>query len=257
MLTQGREESKFLIPMYSIDDIRAAIAPYVIADNHRALQESNVYEVRSIYFDTIDLKDYYEKHAGVQMRKKLRMRGYNEQREDSEVFLEIKWKNNLYISKDRVPIKFADASPMLAGGDLEHYFPYRKDFPQARDKASKFLFHLKRSWRVPVNLVTYTREAYIGKFNHTDRITFDMNIRSMMFPGLDDLFEDKRLKTFLDREFVLEYKSENPIPEWFKRIITRYNLKKQAYSKYVRGLDTHYRKVGDCSKHEVIAMSHY
>ncbi|MBC8192654.1 MAG: polyphosphate polymerase domain-containing protein [FCB group bacterium] len=253
----GRQEDKYLIPMYSMDEIRKAILPYVIADNHRALQESNIYEIRSIYFDSFELKDYYEKHAGLQMRKKLRVRGYNQVSQESEVFLEIKWKNNTFISKDRTPVKYTDVANLLAGGDMEKLLPYRKDFPNSHEKASKFLFYLKRSSRVPVNLVTYTREAYIGKFNHTDRITFDSNIRSMMFPGLDDLFEEERLVPFLERDFVLEHKSENPVPEWFRRIIRKYNLSKQAYSKYVRGVDTHYRHIGDCTKREIISMSHY
>jgi len=253
----GRQEHKYLIPIYAMDEIRHEIAPYVKPDNHHALQTSNIYEIRSIYFDTFELKDYYEKHAGLQMRKKLRVRGYNTLEANSDVFLEIKWKNNTYISKDRSPVKYADVSNLLAGGDLEKYLPYRKDFPNAQERGSKFLFYLKRSSRVPVNLVTYTREAYIGKFNHADRITFDSNIRSMMFPGLDDLYEEERLVTFLDREFVLEFKSENPMPEWFKRIIRKHNLKKQAFSKYVKGVDIHYRHVGDCTKREIISMSHY
>lgn len=253
----GRIENKYLVPVERMEELRQAIEPYVMPDNHRALQSSNIYEIRSIYFDSLDLKDYYEKHAGLQMRKKLRMRGYNNFTDSSEVFLEIKWKNNMYISKDRVPLKYSQAPDLLNGGDVDQYFPYRKDFPQAREKANRFMLYLKRSGRVPVNLVTYTREAYIGKFNHSDRLTFDSNIRSMMFPGLKDLFEETRLKTYLKVEFVLEYKSEHPMPGWFKRLIRTFDLKKQAYSKYVRGIDTHYRHVGDITKREVIAMSHY
>ncbi|MBL7025053.1 MAG: VTC domain-containing protein, partial [Candidatus Marinimicrobia bacterium] len=109
----GRQEDKYLIPMYSMDEIRKAILPYVIADNHRALQESNIYEIRSIYFDSFELKDYYEKHAGLQMRKKLRVRGYNQVSQESEVFLEIKWKNNTFISKDRTPVKYTDVANLL------------------------------------------------------------------------------------------------------------------------------------------------
>ena len=253
----GRQEDKYVIPLSSMDLIRRDIAPYVRPDNHRALQKSNIYEIRSIYFDTFGLRDYYEKHAGLQMRKKLRVRGYNTCTENSEVFLEIKWKNNTIISKDRTPLKYTDLADLLSGGDLEKYFPYRKDFPNSLEKANKFMFYLKRSTRVPMNLVTYTREAYIGIFNHSDRVTFDSNIRSMMYPGLDDLYEEGRLVSFLDQEFVLEYKSENPMPEWFKRIVRKHNLRKQAFSKYVRGIDAHYRHVGDCTKHEIVAMIHY
>lgn len=254
---KGRKENKYVIPMEQMDALRQDIAPYTIPDNHRALQTSNVYEIRSIYYDSLDLKDYYEKHAGLQMRKKLRIRGYNTWGPDCEVFLEIKWKDNLYISKDRVPVKFEHVPDLLSGGDLDRYFPYRKDFPAAREKASRFLFHLKRSSRVPINLVTYTREAYIGKFNHSDRVTFDSNIRSMMYPGIADLYEDEKLKTFLKTEFVLEWKSEHPTPRWFKRLILKYDLKKQAFSKYVRGIDTHYRHIGDCSRQEVISLYHF
>lgn len=253
----GRQEDKYVIPIYQMDELRRSVAPYVQPDNHRALQNSNIYRIRSIYLDSFELKDYWEKHSGLQMRKKLRIRGYNTLEADSEVFLEIKWKDNTFISKDRVPVKYSGLADLLAGGDLEKHLPYRKDFPHAQSKASKFLFYLKRSSRVPTNLVTYTREAYIGKFNHADRITFDSNISSMMFPGLDDLYEEKKLRPFLEHEFVLEYKSENPVPEWFKRIIRKYNLRKQAYSKYVRGIDAHYRHIGDCTKHEIISMSHY
>jgi len=253
----GRQEDKYVMPLSSLQAIRESIAPYVQADNHRALQESNIYTIRSIYFDSFDLKDYYEKHAGLQMRKKLRVRGYNSLEAGSEVFLEIKWKNNTFISKDRTPVKYSDLAELLTGGDPERLLPYRKDFPHSQMNARRFLFYLKRHSRVPTNLVTYTREAYIGKFNHSDRITFDSQLRSMMFPRLADLYEEARLIEFLPEYFVLEYKSEHPMPEWFKRIIRRFDMHKQAYSKYVRGVDAHYRHVGDCSRHEIISMAHY
>ncbi len=130
---KGREESKYVIPVEQMASLRQDITPYVIPDNHRALQTSNVYEIRSIYFDSLDLKDYYEKHAGLQMRKKLRIRGYNEWHPAAEVFLEIKWKNNMYISKDRVPVRFADVTDLLSCGNLDRYFPDRKDFDDARE----------------------------------------------------------------------------------------------------------------------------
>ncbi len=35
------------------------------------------YRIRSLYFDTIDDTDYYEKAAGVELRRKLRLRCYD------------------------------------------------------------------------------------------------------------------------------------------------------------------------------------
>lgn len=256
-MSQGRQEHKFVVPVYQMDALRSAISPHVIADNHKALQDSNRYAVRSIYFDTFDLKDFYEKESGLQLRKKLRVRGYAAGCDKAEVFLEIKWKRDNLISKDRVPVPYNQLAPLLATGNVDTIIHPRSDFPKGMEHATRFLFHLKRSHRVPVNLVTYTREAYVGKFNHSDRITFDSNIRSLMFPGLEDLYEDARLVPFLTREFVLEYKSEHPTPRWFQDIVQRFSLNKQAYSKYVEGITAHYHPETACSRQEVIAFGHY
>ncbi|NQV14878.1 polyphosphate polymerase domain-containing protein [bacterium] len=246
-----------MIPMNLISVIRKQIMTHVRQDNHRALQTSNRYEIRSIYFDTFGLQDYYEKVAGIQIRKKLRIRGYNHQRADSDVFLEIKRKTNDFISKDRAPIRFNELEDFLESGNLERYFPHRPDFPKSRQSAERFLFHLRRKSLIPLNIVTYNREAYIGKFNHSDRITFDCNIRSKMFPSIEELYSDDNFKVYLDREFVLEFKSELPTPKWFRRIIQNHNLKRQAYSKYCHGLDAHYQGTRNCTTNEVIASYYY
>lgn len=251
----GRQEHKFVINTSLIPDLRREISPYVIPDNHLALQQSNRYEIRSIYFDTFGLQDYYEKVFGIQKRKKLRVRGYNQEKNDSEVFLEIKRKDNMFVSKDRAPIHYSKLIAFLESGDLDNYFPHRADFPKARKSANNFLFYLRRKSMVPLNLVTYNREAYVGKFNHTDRVTFDSNIRSKMFPNLGDLYTDEGLKVFMDRNFVLEFKSEQPLPNWFQQIILKHNLKRQAYSKYAHGIDAHYMGSKYISVNEVIAMS--
>ncbi len=253
----GRQEYKYVVPLAMLPLLRQSISPYVIPDNHNALRRSNSYEVRSIYFDTFGLNDYQEKLAGLQERKKIRIRGYNQQLPDSEVFLEIKRKYNMFISKDRAPIQYIDVPSFLRKGKLDQFFPQRRDFPKSRKNASKFLFHLNRKSLTPVNLVTYTREAYIGKFNHSDRVTFDMNIRSKMFPRMENLFTDDGLLTFLRQDLILEFKSENVIPKWFHRIIMLYSLRRQAYSKYIEGVNAHYSDNNECTVNNVIANSHY
>jgi len=61
------------------------------------------YRVTSLYFDTYGNDDYYDKSAGILTRKKLRARIYGYDLDDNvvNVFLEIKHKHDMFISKDR------------------------------------------------------------------------------------------------------------------------------------------------------------
>ena len=99
-----RREYKYLISYNDIDRLRKRIIPYVDVDNFAA--EGNQYTVRSIYFDTSSLKYYNEKIEGIKIRKKIRVRGYNQKADESVVFLEIKRKNENIVNKNRSALKY-------------------------------------------------------------------------------------------------------------------------------------------------------
>jgi hypothetical protein len=240
--------------MVHLEELRRFIKPYVIGDDHIHIGETNEYTVRSIYFDTHHLDEYHKKLAGIYRRRKVRVRGYDFKREDSLVFLEIKRKINMSISKNRAPLLYRNLDHLLSTGNLK-YVQIRGDFPESADNASKFLFHYFRFHLKPVVLVMYEREAFINKFDHSERITFDKYLRSRSYPKIDDLFSNDNVKHTLTKQFILEVKSNKGFPAWMTPIVNRFELKREALSKYTMSIDTHTSFPNNFSKSNVICFS--
>jgi SPX domain protein involved in polyphosphate accumulation len=108
-------EFKYIVPVSLMDELRDAIKPYVELDPYAAAMENHQYTVRSIYFDTAHFDYYYEKIDGYKIRKKIRIRGYNEKIGDSTVFMEIKRKFKEPIEKDREKLTFEVMKRLIAG----------------------------------------------------------------------------------------------------------------------------------------------
>ena len=113
----SRFEYKYLVPIKKLSRLRQALSPFVELDKH-ARNESGEYTVHSLYFDTYSLDYYYQKLAGIQHRKKIRIRGYNEQERDSLIFLEIKRKNNMEVLKNRAPLFFRHIRDIFINSDV-------------------------------------------------------------------------------------------------------------------------------------------
>ena len=94
-----RYEFKYLVPFSMLDKLRNALMPYLEYDKFADIRPNKEYVVRSVYFDNPYLDAYYEKLDGIKVRKKLRIRVYNEFSEDSLAFLEIKRKQDQFVFK--------------------------------------------------------------------------------------------------------------------------------------------------------------
>ena len=105
-----RHELKYYIPERFYPRIVSLIEPYMELDPFAQRQETKSYLVRSLYLDTFDRRFYHEKLAGLHTRKKLRIRGYNDN--TSEVFLEIKRRYDNIIVKQRAQIEFEFLIPI-------------------------------------------------------------------------------------------------------------------------------------------------
>ena len=234
-----RIECKYLVPNERLPDLRRMFQPFVEADPH-AKKTGGVYTVRSIYFDTPRFTCYHEKIEGLKMRRKLRIRGYNEYQQNAKVFLEIKRRYSIPISKNRCPVPYVDLLPLLESGEVEQYIvPIEKDINRHKD-AHRFLYHLKRFSMRPVVNVIYDREAFEGKFDPSVRVTFDKNLRSTLFPSLESLFADTPSKHTFAKHFILEIKYYgDAMPTWARSIVGTLSLKQQALSKYTLSIDAH------------------
>ena len=69
-----REEKKFLISIDEFISISHKLGNIMLSDPHNG---THGYTIRSLYFDTVYDRDYFEKQAGVELRRKIRLRCYD------------------------------------------------------------------------------------------------------------------------------------------------------------------------------------
>lgn len=234
-----RFEYKYLIHRSKLPEMRRMVQPFVIYDKH-ARQSGGAYTVRSIYFDTPRLDNFVQKIEGIEMRRKLRVRGYDKGDADSIVFLEIKRRYGVPIAKNRAPVRFGDVPALLTGGDIERHVIDDPPYVHAREDASRFLFNLHRYEMRSIVNVCYEREAFVGRLDPSIRITFDKNLRSVMFPHLTDLYSDRGLRHVYREHFILEIKFYGAMmPVWGRTLVRRLQVHQRALSKYTNGILAH------------------
>jgi len=237
VLSVPRLEYKYLVPVGCLLDLRQALLPFMAPDGHLQGGERADYTVRSVYLDTPDLECYREKLEGIALRKKYRIRGYDQVRSDSIVFLEIKDKNCNHISKSRAPMQQRYLSDVLRTGQYASFLPSRENDGLERKSADRFLFYYHRKHLRPVILIVYEREAFFGKFDPSLRVTLDKNVRSIS--GSIHDFHQGPLRYAFSQSFILEVKFQHSVPPWMQSIIRRFDLQRTSVSKYAICLESH------------------
>lgn len=235
-----RYERKYLVPNHCLNALRERVTsfcrPDIFADEGKAYPE---YTVRSIYLDTPRLDSLLDKVEGIKERKKLRIRGYNDLKPDTNVFLEIKRKTGNRIFKNRALIPYSQLEEIMDFGLNEEVEQLLKSKNQLND-ACKFLYNKNKFLQTPVNIITYNREPYHGKIKSDTRITLDKNIRSKFYPNFSELFSDTNFTYIWKDHFILEIKYYRaPMPIWAKSIVFDFKLQSQALSKYCEGYYCH------------------
>lgn len=234
-----RYEYKYFVHSSKINLLRKMISPFVELDKYTEQRKDKQYTVRSIYFDTPSFNYYFEKVEGIKHRKKFRLRGYNnEEDEGNNVVFEIKRKYEIPIVKNRAYSTYGDACRIFREFELEPYIQNNSKFPQGLDNSKRFFYHYHNRKLRPVILVIYEREAFLGSFNKTIRITFDKNLRSIAFPSIDELYSEDRARSSVKDHFILEVKFNDYYPSWMKPIVGMLSLRRGPASKYVISIDT-------------------
>lgn len=235
----GRLEYKYLAPTAMLDRIRADLLPFVDRDPVDGMQNQGIYTVRSIYYDTPRFHCYGDKLAGLRVRRKYRIRGYNARDERSVVFLEIKKKYADFIDKHRAAVPARDLASLLETRDIDRYVLANGGGGQARGDAERFLYNYYRRRLTPAALVVYDREAYFGRYDPSLRITCDLRLRTNLRPGLDSLYDEAGLVAAMTSGFIFEVKfHRNALPAWVRSLISRYRLHRMSLSKYTICMDS-------------------
>jgi hypothetical protein len=180
------------------------------------------YFIRSLYFDTFNDKSLFEKMAGIEKRKKYRIRTYDTK--GSVIKFEIKNKTNNSILKESAFITKEDAI-QLQKGNLDILLKYNNPI------LNKVYVEFKKYPYHPVVLIDYLREAYTYDINNI-RITFDQLIKSRS-SNIDLFGKDLYLRPFLRSSMVvLEIKYDHTIPLWIRQLFQIPYFKRSAISKY-------------------------
>jgi SPX domain protein involved in polyphosphate accumulation len=237
METFERKEFKFYVPIDQAMILRDRVMSHMVHDPYCANLEQNRYAVRSIYFDTPNLLFYFEKVDGLKLRKKLRVRVYNEFKEGSPAFLEIKRKIEDTIIKERAQVNIEETEKLLNGAKL---LLRNEDGKETFDRVvlDRFVYLINRLKLEPKALITYEREAFFDPENPDLRITFDYNVRSFLNPTLQDFYREDDLRTFSSPNFILEVKFSIALPLWTRQMLKDFRLHLQSISKYCNGVDS-------------------
>jgi hypothetical protein len=236
----SRLEYKYYIPLESLDKLRKEISPFLDYDNYTQLMPKKEYTVRSIYLDSRRLLTYHQKLAGLILRNKYRIRGYNQLSDESIIYAEIKRKENNYVSKDRIPLLYCDLENFLRTKDNSLIYSCDYDRIQKETSARNFFYYYNLLNLHPAVIITYEREAFECKFGSGLRITFDKNIRALNTGSYSNLCDEGKIVSPFKNYFVLEIKYHKVVPGWLPSIMKGYDIFRESISKYSMGIENTY-----------------
>jgi hypothetical protein len=230
-----RHELKYVVDLHEGLEFMRAAEQFCRPDEHAG--SDGFYETLSIYYDTKDLRFFWDRQESVGNRRKVRLRRYAAGAEDeSPLFLEIKEKHKHMIGKKRCALQAVDVAKCLLsnekGLELQALLPL-VDPSQGRDEIA---YLHERLVLQPVANVRYLRKALAGAVDPTLRVTLDKRLTASP-PVLCDYDADTE-DFFLDpSKAVLEIKSERSVPLWVLSMLRGFEFSRGRYSKYCEAVE--------------------
>lgn len=160
-----RQEKKYLLSYDQFRCLDHQFLQVLHPDPHNGI---NGYAVRSLYFDTLQERDFYEKEDGLEIRRKIRLRTYDPNSDFA--MLEMKQKQGENQKKRSLKMGRRDAEE-LCRGNYSSLLKYEDSFAKECYGIMNMMCYR------PKSIVEYQRKAYIAKENQT-RITFDFAIKA-------------------------------------------------------------------------------
>lgn len=212
-----RSETKYLLSRSDAARIKEKLLLVMKPDSY---SENGSYRVRSLYFDTPDLADMFDKDVGAYSRKKVRLRIYDTAQENAK--LELKEKRGGVQRKRSVWVTRAMCE-RLRNGDLSVLANRGNEFLD-----EMYLLMTLNVYR-PYIVVEYDRQAFCYEFGDV-RITFDSNVRTSR--SNLDLFDSDMQFISVYPDVVMEVKYTGFFPEILSDILSDVNPIRDSVSKY-------------------------
>lgn len=214
-----RQEKKYLLTDAEARCLSAHLSKVMIEDAHNGPQG---YSIRSLYFDSLNDGDYWDKMDGVELRRKIRLRVYGAGAGFG--MLEMKQKEGSYQKKRSLRMAREDAQ-RLCEGDYTPLLKYGESFA-----AECYGLMHRRCYR-PRTVVEYRRKAFIARENRI-RITLDSQIvatEARWDVFAPDLAQYPVLDPF---HVVLEVKYNGFLLSYIKNLVNAANRSEFSQSKY-------------------------
>lgn len=217
-MVKYREEMKFLCGQNELDILYERLKVVMDFDKH---QEGMAYRIRSLYFDDYYDTAYHENDAGIDDRKKFRIRVY--ENPEDVINLEVKYKLRGKTLKEACPIT------------IEEYYAIvenRLDFDPDFAKPLK-MYYLENRMRFlkPKVIIEYQRTVFVDPLGNV-RITFDRNISYS--DKLEDFLKDRidLVPLIPKNQHLLEVKYDEFLPDYTAQLLELGTLQQTAFSKY-------------------------
>jgi hypothetical protein len=217
ILKTFRHEYKYVIPYGDMLELRNKL------DKVLKLDRGNPYFVRSLYFDSPDDTDYFDKQGGEMIRKKLRLRIYDINSDLAKI--EIKGKYDYHQLKESLVVSKEVAKKIINGN-------YDELLKMDNDLAKRIYVLFESGYR-PKVIIEYDRAAYIT--TTTTRITFDYNIKKSRDFEKFYTNDINYLELTNPNDVVLEVKFDRFLEPYISEILEKYTNRYQSVSKYVMG----------------------
>ena len=214
-----RVEDKYSMPMTDFIALKERVSA-VLEKDFYSRDSENGYKISSLYFDDLYDTCYNDTVAGNPIRRKYRIRIYNDSFDT--IKLEVKTKQYNRITKSSCLISYDEYQKLINGETIE----WGRTMEDPRT-----LFNEAISTRGlrPAVIVTYNREAFVVEQGNT-RITFDQELRCSdhleSFGSADTVYD------ILDSGYILEVKYDEYIPDYLLQILEQNSMLRVAYSKY-------------------------
>lgn len=230
-----RYEIKFWVSEPEAERVIAAVQPWMDRDPwSRGKIAQNV----SLYLDTRHLS-FWESHvSAAPSREKLRIRGYGDP-PTGEAFFEVKRKVKAVTLKTRARLPVERVHDALRGRPVRTY-------PEEQRHLDEFLWIARMRRAEPVVLVAGYREGFVARGSEDTRMTIDRDLRYQPMTRATLAFDPTRWRripgphserTAFGRPYCLiEMKFGNVVSRFLADIVSRFGLRREAYSKYVMAI---------------------
>ncbi|MFD9660801.1 polyphosphate polymerase domain-containing protein [Rhodococcus sp. NPDC059968] len=227
----NRYEIKYLAHESDVPRLREALSGHMASDEFSPV---GGYPVTSLYYDTQNLRFYWEKIEGLKFRRKLRVRLYGPPAEataETPVYVEIKQRVNRVTQKRRIQLPYSDAMRLCnARRPIDHVASARPFV----NEVSTLVGNLDLC---PTVTTGYLREAFVG----TDA---DLGLRVTIDHRVHGRDRDFHFAAPAENRFIIpphlcivEIKANERVPYWVTDLTARLDMSVVRVSKYCQSVE--------------------